>query len=67
MEGHISKACGGWRKSTHSGEGNSTCVEVAEAVHGLAVRDSTDPSGPRLAFGAQNWDRFLARVCTVRP
>ena len=28
----------------------------------LAVRDSTDPSGPQLAFGPQGWDRFLARV-----
>jgi hypothetical protein len=65
MEGRISKVGGGWRKSTHSGEGSSTCVEVAEASRGLAVRDSTDPSGPRLAFGAQNWDQFLARVRTV--
>jgi hypothetical protein len=62
MEGRTSKVHGGWRKSTHSGEGSSTCVEVAEMSRGLAVRDSTDPVGPRLAFGAQNWDHFLARV-----
>jgi hypothetical protein len=62
MEGRTSKVRGGWRKSTHSGEGSSTCVEVAEMIRGLAVRDSTDPAGPRLAFGAQNWDRFMDRV-----
>ena len=62
MEDRISKARGVWRKSTHSGQGSSTCVEVAEMSRGLAVRDSTDPAGPRLAFGAQNWDRFMDRV-----
>ena len=62
MEDRISKGCIAWRKSTHSGQGESTCVEVAELSRGLAVRDSTDPSGPRLAFGAQNWDHFLSRV-----
>lgn len=62
MEGRTSKVRGGWRKSTHSGEGSSTCVEVAEMSRGLAVRDSTNPSGPRLAFGAQGWDRFMDRV-----
>jgi hypothetical protein len=53
---------GKWRKSTHSGDGGSTCVEVAEMSRGLAVRDSTDPDGPRLAFAGGDWDRFLARV-----
>jgi hypothetical protein len=65
MEHSHSKLRGAWRKSTHSGGTNTTCVEVAEMSQGLAVRDSTDPVGPRLAFGAQNWDRFLARVRTV--
>ena len=65
MDGRISNVGGGWRKSTHSGEGSSTCVEVAEISPGLAVRDSTDPAGPRLAFGAPNWDHFLARVRKV--
>ena len=62
MEDCMSKGRGVWRKSTHSGQGESTCVEVAEMIPGLAVRDSTDPTGPRLAFGAQNWDRFMHRV-----
>ena len=62
MNGRIGKIHGVWRKSTHSGQGQSTCVEVAEMPRGLAVRDSTDPAGPQLAFGGQNWDRFLSRV-----
>ncbi|HEY0718343.1 MAG TPA: DUF397 domain-containing protein [Streptosporangiaceae bacterium] len=55
-------ACGNWRKSTYSRDGGSECVEVAELGRGLAVRDSTDPDGPRLAFGDIDWDRFLSRV-----
>jgi Domain of unknown function (DUF397) len=27
-----------------------------------AVRDSKDPSGPRLAFAAADWKAFTARV-----
>jgi len=63
METVTSKAPRGWRKSTYSGtDGSSQCVEVAEMGPGLAVRDSTDPAGPRLAFPEPDWDRFLARV-----
>jgi hypothetical protein len=49
-----------WRKSTHSF--HDTCVEVAKPTGRLAVRDSTDPDGPQLAFAGGDWDRFLARV-----
>jgi hypothetical protein len=62
MECRNEKVHGVWRKSTHSGQGSSTCVEVAEMTRGLAVRDSTDPAGPQLAFAGQDWDRFLALV-----
>jgi len=62
MEGRTSKVHRGWRKSTHSGEGSSTCVEVAELSRGLAVRDSTDPAGPRLAFPVVEWQSFLGCV-----
>ncbi len=63
MQAVTNKVPGAWRKSTYSGtDGSSQCVEVAEASRGLAVRDSTDPGGPRLAFADRDWDRFLARV-----
>lgn len=40
-----------WRKSTKSGSDGGTCVEVAELNSDVAVRDSKDPDGPKLAFG----------------
>ena len=52
-----------WRKSTHSIK--DTCVEVARPEHRLAVRDSTDPDGPQLAFASSDWNRFLTRVRKV--
>ncbi len=51
-----------WRTSTYSGNGGN-CVEVANnrpAV--VAVRDSKDPSGPRLVLAPEEWRRFTARV-----
>ncbi|MCP9953857.1 DUF397 domain-containing protein [Actinomadura madurae] len=40
-----------WRKSSFSGSEGGNCVEVAGVASVVAVRDSTDPDGPRLAFG----------------
>ncbi|MFA1540610.1 DUF397 domain-containing protein [Actinomadura monticuli] len=42
-----------WRKSTKSGSEGGTCVEVAEMASNVAVRDSKDPDGPKLAFGRE--------------
>lgn len=53
-----------WRKSTHSTK--DQCIEVGRPERRLAVRDSKDPSGPRLAFAASSWDRFLSRVRQAR-
>jgi hypothetical protein len=40
-----------WRTSSYSGA-NGNCVQVAStAPDTIAVRDSQDPRGPRLAFG----------------
>ena len=55
-----SRAVCAWRTSSHSGA-NGDCVEVARPVPGLiAVRDSKDPDGPRLAFTAGQWRTFAA-------
>ncbi|GAA4234772.1 hypothetical protein GCM10022254_40440 [Actinomadura meridiana] len=39
-----------WRKSSHSGNGGDTCVEMARTPHSVAVRDSEDPDGPRHSY-----------------
>jgi hypothetical protein len=66
----------GWRKSSHSGTGNS-CVEVATSVNPgeaggdraaggarrVGVRDTTQNGrGPVLEFGAGAWTEFLAEL-----
>jgi hypothetical protein len=51
-----------WRKSTRSG-GATNCVEVAGGLPAIvAVRDSKNPSGPKITFAFGAWDTFTARV-----
>lgn len=55
-----------WRTSTYSGNGGN-CVEVAHDLSAvIAVRDSKNPSGPRLILAPEEWRRFTARVRTGR-
>jgi len=54
-----------WRTSSHSGA-NGNCVQVARPAPGtVAVRDSQDPGGPRLAFSPGPWVAFTAAVKQV--
>ena len=58
-----------WRTSSHSGA-NGDCVEVARPVPGvIAVRDSKDPGGSRLAFSSDPWMAFTVALKNhaVRP
>ena len=51
-----------WRKSTYSNNGGN-CVDVAAGTAGMvAVRDSKDPSGPKLAFTPEQWAAFTSIV-----
>ncbi|MEU0127622.1 MULTISPECIES: DUF397 domain-containing protein [unclassified Streptomyces] len=52
-----------WRKSSHSGGDNGSCLEVAEGHAGIVpVRDSKSPSGPALVFSASAWSAFVVVV-----
>jgi hypothetical protein len=51
-----------WRKSTYSGNGGADCVEAANAAQTVAVRDSKDVKGPRLAVPPTAWRAFIGRV-----
>jgi Domain of unknown function (DUF397) len=52
-----------WRKSTYSGDNGGGCVEVARNLPGVvAVRDSKDPDGPKLAFAPDEWRAFTAGI-----
>jgi hypothetical protein len=52
-----------WRKSSYSNSSGGNCVEVADGFAGvIPVRDSKDPEGPALVFGADAWTAFVADV-----
>lgn len=52
-----------WRKSSHSGSNEGTCVEVAGNLPGIiAVRDSKNPTGPSLVFSPGAWRTFTGDV-----
>jgi hypothetical protein len=59
MEGNRAIA---WRTSSYSGNSGGQCVEVGDAAPLIAVRDSKDPDGARLAFGREAWEAFAAKV-----
>ena len=49
-----------FRTSSYSEAGN--CVEATTCPHGILVRDSKDPDGPRLSFAPANWRAFTAAI-----
>jgi hypothetical protein len=51
-----------WRKATYSSGNGGNCIEVATADRTVAVRDSKDPDGPRLAFGVRAWQAFATKL-----
>jgi hypothetical protein len=51
----------GWRKARRS-MANGNCVEVRPAGGVVAVRDSQNPDGDTLAYGAAPWRAFTAAV-----
>ena len=56
-----------WRKSTYSGGNGGECIEVASTSERLiAVRDSKNPSGPKLLISSPMWQVFAQRVRTAQ-
>lgn len=50
-----------WRASSYSG-GQGNCVEVADDLPTIPVRDSKRPTGPVLNFGRDAWQAFVAHL-----
>ncbi|MGW5868726.1 DUF397 domain-containing protein [Streptomyces sp. NPDC055239] len=49
-----------WRKSTYSGGEGGDCLEVSDGhPELLPVRDSKNPTGPKLVFRAASWSAFI--------
>jgi hypothetical protein len=55
-----------WRKSSRSGSQGGQCVEVADLGSAVAIRDSKNPDGPKLAFSRREMAEFAARVKSGR-
>ncbi|HEY7487744.1 MAG TPA: DUF397 domain-containing protein [Streptosporangiaceae bacterium] len=51
-----------WRKSSHSGPDGGECVEVAEKLGFVAVRDSKNSDGPALTFTHAAWRTFTTTL-----
>jgi hypothetical protein len=51
-----------WRKSSRSGNGGDTCVELARTPHTIATRDSKAPNDGMLRFSPRAFGAFLGNV-----
>ena len=50
-----------WRKSSYSGGNGGSCIEVA-SDGAVVVRDTTDRTGPVLAFSSAAWRQLVAEL-----
>jgi hypothetical protein len=51
-----------WRKSSYSGNGGGSCIEVADQAARVLVRDTQDRTGPVLQFSSAAWRKFASGV-----
>jgi hypothetical protein len=53
-----------WRKSSYSDDNGGNCIEAAPGFipGAVPVRDSKDPHGPALIFGADAFSAFVTAV-----
>ncbi|MEV0722214.1 DUF397 domain-containing protein [Micromonospora purpureochromogenes] len=55
-----------WRTSSRSTDSGGNCVEVADNLPVVLVRDSKDRSGPMLTFAPDAWRAFVAHARSGR-
>ncbi|UIX34974.1 DUF397 domain-containing protein [Streptomyces sp. GQFP] len=53
-----------WRRSSYSNSEGGQCLEVADDLPVVPVRDSKKPDIPALVFPAPAWASFVAAVRT---
>jgi hypothetical protein len=51
-----------WRKPSYSSGNGGNCVEAGNTGQGVAVRDSKDQDGPRLAVSLAQWRALTQRI-----
>lgn len=51
-----------WRSTSYSSGNGGNCVEAGNTGHGVAVRDSKEQDGPRLAVSAAQWRALTRRI-----
>lgn len=51
-----------WRKSSYSGSEGGTCVELADLVTAVGIRDSKNSEGPSLVVSRRELSSLVARV-----
>ncbi|MGN9916554.1 DUF397 domain-containing protein [Micromonospora palomenae] len=56
-----------WRTSSRSTDSGGNCVEVADNLPVVLVRDSKDRSGPTLTFAPDAWRSFVAQTPSAPP
>jgi hypothetical protein len=52
-----------WFKSSYTME-NNLCLEARHTPSGVDIRDSKNPTGPRLRLPAASWAAFMSGIRT---
>ncbi|MFG2329358.1 DUF397 domain-containing protein [Streptomyces sp. NPDC048604] len=56
-----------WRKSSYSNPDGGECLEVADNLPLVPVRDSKNPAGPVLLFEPAAWASFVTGLIVNAP
>ncbi|MEU2154690.1 DUF397 domain-containing protein [Streptomyces sp. NPDC019396] len=56
-----------WRKSSYSGGEGGECLEVAACPTTIHVRDSKNPTGPRIDLAPAPWAAFVSYAAQAQP